>query len=312
MQDQPRQGTIFNRRVAPFFTSQVKRSITDLKEKWRAPLIEFVGTAFFIFISTGTVVGSTATLDGEDLTSGRNLLIALAFGFSIATMVYATASVSGGHLNPAVTIPFMLTGQITIPLGILYVAMQIGGGIIASLVVKATIPDEFHGDLGATVLANGESVLRGFWMEFFITFGFVFTVYAVAVDPIGFGKLAPLAIGLAILIGHIIGAPFTGPSMNPARSFGPAIVAGVWDDHWIYWAAPIAGGLVAGFIYVILFMTRPIKKELKREDMNPTDVKRPDNIRASDIVNADRSITPSREGQQNAGEGSNQVLRQTA
>ena len=96
----------------------------------------------------------------------------------------------------------------------------------------------------------------GLLMEIVVTFALVFVIFATAVDPGGMGNLAPLAIGLAVLVDHILAVPITGASMNPARSFGPALVAGEWGDQWIYWVGPLIGGAVAGLVYQFAFMNR--------------------------------------------------------
>jgi len=94
----------------------------------------------------------------------------------------------------------------------------------------------------------------GVLVEAVLTFVLVFTVFATAIDPRGMGNLAPLAIGLAVLVDHFVGVPLTGASMNPARSFGPALVADVWDNHWVYWVGPLAGGGIAALAYYLTFM----------------------------------------------------------
>ncbi len=121
----------------------------------------------------------------------------------------------------------------------------------------ATIPDAADTNLGAHALGSDVTVSMGLLMEIVVTFALVFVIFATAVDPIGMGNLAPLAIGLAVLVDHLVAVPITGASMNPARSFGPALVAGEWSDQWIYWVAPLLGGAIAGLIDQFAFMNRP-------------------------------------------------------
>ena len=96
----------------------------------------------------------------------------------------------------------------------------------------------------------------GLLMEVVITFALVLVIFATAVDPRGMGNLAPLAIGLTVLVAHLVAVPITGASMNPARSFGPALVAGELTDQWIYWVGPLLGGAIAGLLYQFAFMNR--------------------------------------------------------
>ena len=113
--------------------------------------------------------------------------------------------------------------------------------------------------LGAHSLNSGvlTSDGAGVLVEIVLTFVLVFAVFATAMDPRGMSNLAPIAIGLAILIDHFVGVPLTGASMNPARSFGPSLVANFWDDHWVYWVGPLAGGGLAGLLYYSLYLSRP-------------------------------------------------------
>ena len=101
------------------------------------------------------------------------------------------------------------------------------------------------------------SISMGLVMEIVVTFVLVFVIFATAVDPGGIAPLAPLAIGLAVLVDHLVAIPITGASMNPARSFGPALVSGEWADHWIYWLGPLIGGGIAAVLYQVVFINRP-------------------------------------------------------
>jgi aquaporin TIP len=109
-----------------------------------------------------------------------------------------------------------------------------------------------HGPNGRRIFTR--SVARV--AEIVLTFALVFVVFATAMDPKGLGHLAPIAIGFTILVDHLVGVPLTGAGMNPARSFGPALVAGVWDNHWIYWVGPLIGGGLAAVVYEFIFLRR--------------------------------------------------------
>ena len=230
------------------------REFTSL-EAWRSALAEFIATLLFVFLGAGSVIVSGGLPNG-DLDPARLVAIALAHGLAIAFLVYATANISGGHLNPAVTFAAFLTKKISAARGLMFVAAQLGGAVIGALLLLATIPDAADTNLGAHALGPDVSVSMGLLMEIVVTFALVFVIFATAVDPSGMGNLAPLAIGLAVLVDHILAVPITGASMNPARSFGPALVAGEWGDQWIYWVGPLIGGAVAGLVYQFAFMNR--------------------------------------------------------
>ena len=144
--------------------------------------------------------------------------------------------------------------------GILYVNAQLGGAILATLLLAAVIPSIGIGnDQGIPTHALGAiggteiSAVAGLVVETILTFILVFVVVSAAMDPRGVGNLGPLVIGLAVLIDQLIGIPLTGASMNPARSFGPALVANSWSDHWIYWLGPFAGSTLAALTYKYIF-----------------------------------------------------------
>ena len=225
----------------------------DLNERtWRAVLAEFIATLLFVFIGCGAVimVGGAAENDGL-------IAIALAHGLAIAVLVAATAAISGGHINPAVTFAAVITGRIKAGPGVLYVAAQLAGAVVGALLLDALIVKELTDpvNLGAHGLSDGiEGTGAGVVVEIILTFILVFTVFATAIDKRGLGHVAPLAIGLAVLIDHFVGVRLTGASMNPARSFGPALVVGEWDDHWVFWIGPLAGAALAGLIYYFVYL----------------------------------------------------------
>lgn len=226
---------------------------------WRAVIAEFIATLLFVFVGAGTVVVVTQVL-GLSPASDAAALVAISFahGLAIATLVSATAKLSGGHINPAVTFGAVLGGRLKPAVGVLYVAGQLLGAVVGALLLKAVIVDSLEGNLGAhslnlAVLSNQGA---GLVVEIILTFVLVFTVFATAMDARGMGNLAPIAIGLAVLIDHFVGVPLTGASMNPARSFGPSLVANFWEDHWVYWVGPLLGGGLAGVLYALFYLSR--------------------------------------------------------
>ena len=228
-----------------------------LPAAWRATAAEFIATLLFIFLGAGTVV-VTGGLIKEGLTSARLVAIALAHGLTIALLVSATARVSGGHINPAVTFAALITGKIDVSRAIAYWVAQLVGAVVGALLLAGVIPAAARGNLGAHGLGAGVTVGGGLLAEIILTFALVFVIFATAVDSRGPGHLAPIAIGLTVLVDHLFGVPVTGASMNPARSFGPALVAGAWENHWVFWIGPLVGGGLAGIVYEFGFL-RPKK-----------------------------------------------------
>jgi len=225
------------------------------REAWRATTAEFIGVLFLVFFGPGTALAALSVTGGT-LDAGAILAIAAAFGLTIALMVAATANISGGHINPAVTLGAVITGKMDLTRGGMYWFGQLLGAIVGALLLAAALPDAIQGNLGANALAPGVSVTSGLLLEIVITFALVFVVFATAVDSKGLKQLAPLAIGMTIFVGHLVAIPFTGTSMNPARSLGPAVVANLWSNHWIFWLGPLIGGGLAAVVYEYVFMRR--------------------------------------------------------
>ncbi|XP_035695470.1 aquaporin-8-like isoform X5 [Branchiostoma floridae] len=209
-------------------------------------LAEFVGLLIFAFI--GTMVTGYVTPAGNMWL----LSIALAHGFTIALLIVAVGHISGGHLNPAVTLGITIAGGVTWLQGICYVISQLLGAMVGAAFTRAILPNATYAACaGGTHAIGGEvSITGAILCESILTMILVLTVLLAAVDPSSAEKaLPPLAIGLAVLVGILAGGPFSGASMNPARAFGPAVAAGVWKNHYVWWVGPIIGGLVAGIIY---------------------------------------------------------------
>jgi aquaporin TIP len=209
---------------------------------------EFVATMLFVFIGAGTVV-VTGSLIGDGMTPARLIAIALAHGMTITVLASAIGHISGGHINPAVTFAFCLTGRMETGRALVYVTGQMVGAVVGALLIVAVIPDATAGNLGAHTLGKGVSAGSGLLAEIVLTFILVSVIFSVALDPRGPQHLAPVAIGSAVFIDHLLGIAITGASMNPARSFGPALIGGEWSDHWIYWVGPLIGAGLAGWSY---------------------------------------------------------------
>jgi aquaporin-4 len=203
------------------------------------------------------VVGCGTCMGGKDEWEKNEptiLQISMAFGLVVATVVWCLAHISGGHVNPAVTIAFLVTRKISLVRGLLYVFAQCVGALAGAGLLYGMTPAPLRGNMGMTHVSTGLDVVKGFGVEFFITFVLVFTVFS-SVDEkrTDLNGSTPLTIGFAVTVCHVFAIKYTGSSMNPARTFGPAVITGLWNDHWIYWCGPVLGGIVAGMLYELLF-----------------------------------------------------------
>jgi aquaporin TIP len=221
----------------------------------------------FVFVGCGAIVTVTGVLGATGapnagISPGVDpsslIVVAFAFGFAIATLVGATAAISGGHINPAVTFAAIMTGKTKFTVGVVYMAAQILGAVVGALLLDLLIVDSVTdvSNLGITTVNDTavESTGAAVVIEAVLTFVLVFTVFATAIDNRGLGHVAPIAIGFAVFIDHFVGVPLTGASMNPARSFGPALVSGEWDDQWVYWIGPLIGAGVAAALYYAAYL----------------------------------------------------------
>lgn len=220
---------------------------------FKAYLAEFISTLLFVFAGVGSAIAydkltSDAALDPAGLVG-----VAVAHALALFVTVAIAANISGGHVNPAVTFGLAIGGQITILRGIFYWVAQLVGAIVACLLLKFVT-----GGLSIPThsVAASMSSLEGVVMEIIITFALVYTVYATAADPKkgNIGIVAPIAIGFIVGANILAAGPFSGGSMNPARSFGPAVVSGDFKDNWVYWVGPLIGGGLAGLVYGGLYI----------------------------------------------------------
>lgn len=217
----------------------------------KASFAELIATFLFVFIGVGSVISYNSIHEGE-LDAAGLTVIALAHGIAIFITVAATAGISGGHVNPAVTFGLAIVGKITILRGLLYWIGQLVGAAAASYLLKFVLP---HAVLPIHTLSAAEGVWGGLILEAVLTFSLVFVIFATAVDAKS--PIAPLAIGFTVLIAHFVGVPYTGASLNPARSFGPAFAAWDFTDHYVYWIGPLVGGGIAAILYDEIFLAPP-------------------------------------------------------
>ncbi|MBT4125846.1 MAG: aquaporin [Chloroflexi bacterium] len=217
----------------------------------RGLMAEFIATFTFVFMGIGAVgaaIGAGLSLADPFDTAGL-IVISLGHGVGIFVGIIVFGRVTGAHLNPAVTIAAIVSGNIGILRGFTYIVGQLAGATLAAFLIdKFAWPIPNLGVHGPSI-AVGDALV----IEVIVSFFLVFTIFATAIDKRGNAMLAPLAIALVVFVDHLIAVPLTGASMNPARSFGPALVGGYWADHWIYWVGPIVGGITAAIAYVMIF-----------------------------------------------------------
>lgn len=209
-------------------------------------MAEFIGTFALIFIGAGSII----VAPGSGPAMGTLVGIALAHGLTIAVMGSSVGHISGGHLNPAVTVGMMATGKIEIPKGIGYITSQVLGAVLAALLLVTCFPAEAvtAAKLGTPLLAPNVSILSGIVLEAITTFFLVFVIFGTAVDGRG-PKMGALFIGLTVALDILAIGPLTGAAMNPARSLGPALVGGHLENFWLYWVGPIIGSVLAAVVY---------------------------------------------------------------
>eukprot|EP00262_Sarcandra_glabra_P015537 TRINITY_DN47_c0_g1_i1.p1 TRINITY_DN47_c0_g1~~TRINITY_DN47_c0_g1_i1.p1 ORF type:complete len:288 (-),score=13.39 TRINITY_DN47_c0_g1_i1:342-1205(-) len=247
----------------------------DELTKWsfyRALIAEFIATLLFLYITVATVIGYKSQSDeklGHTPCDGVGILgIAWAFGGMIFILVYCTAGISGGHINPAVTFGLFLARKVSLIRAVLYMVAQCLGAICGVGLVKGfqkSFFDRYGG--GANFLNEGYNKGVGLGAEIIGTFVLVYTVFS-ATDPKRSARdshvpvLAPLPIGFAVFMVHLATIPITGTGINPARSFGAAVIYNkekIWDDQWIFWVGPFIGAAIAAAYHQYILRAGAIK-----------------------------------------------------
>ncbi|KAL6552903.1 putative aquaporin PIP2-5 [Orobanche hederae] len=244
---------------------------TEELTKWsfyRALIAEFVATLLFLYITVSTVIGYKSQ-SAADACGGVGVLgIAWAFGGMIFVLVYCTAGISGGHINPAVTFGLFLARKVSLVRAVMYMVAQCLGAICGVGLVKAFQKSYYikYGG-GANGLSDGVSTGTGLAAEIIGTFVLVYTVFS-ATDPKRSARdshvpiLAPLPIGFAVFIVHLATIPLTGTGINPARSLGAAVIFNkdkAWNDHWIFWVGPFIGAAFAAFYHQFILRAGAVK-----------------------------------------------------
>ena len=203
-------------------------------------IAEFIGTFGLVFAGCGAIMSDS--LSGGTVT---HVGVGLTFGLVVAAMIYATGHLSGAHLNPAVTLGFVLAHHFPVQRLVSYWLAQVAAALAAAACLRLLFGDVAH--VGATLPAG--SVWQSFVLEALLTFFLMFVIMAVATDARAVGQAAALAIGATVGLEALFAGPISGASMNPARSLGPALVSWTWTALWVYLTAPLLGAAVAALLY---------------------------------------------------------------
>ena len=209
----------------------------------RKYVAECLGTFFLVFAGTGAIIINEVS-HGDVTPVG----IGLTFGLVVMVLIYAIGPISGAHFNPAVTFAFAATRHFPMRQVPAYILSQLVGASAASFVLLFLFNNVAH--LGATLPVGSEG--QSLALEFLLTFLLMFVIMSVATGSKEVGQMAGLAIGSTVGLEAIFAGPICGASMNPARSFGPALVGAFYDHHWIYWLGPLLGALLGALAYEYL------------------------------------------------------------
>jgi MIP family channel proteins len=228
---------------------EINTGLDDVKtlKFWRAILAEFFGTMLFLICVT-----TVCQPWGKPDPSANHMEIGIGIGLAIATVAMIVGHVSGGHLNPAVSLGMVLAGRISVLQGLLYIPAQLVGAICGTAITLGLTPGTVAS--GATTLSAGVTSAQGFGLELLFTLILVMFVFSIT-DPAKNVGPAPacLGIGVCIWVAHVCLIGYTGCGINPARSFGPAVIHAVWANHWVYWIGPLVGGILAAILYKCVF-----------------------------------------------------------
>jgi len=257
--------------IFPYVGLDEVKGKSNVMNTMRSCAAEVIGTLFLVLIGCGSCYGTPDFVR-----------IALAFGVTVATMAQSIGHISGCHINPAVTAGLLVGRKIGLIKAAFYIVAQCLGAVIGAGLLKMVLP-ALQAFPGETKLSDGVSAGQGFGVEFLITYVLILVVFGAAADENNSPSVkgsAPLAIGLSITTCHLFAIPFTGSSMNPARTFGPAAIQGAFENHWVYWFGPILGGIAAAITYQMILRAEPEAKtnlpdEYQAVNLKPIDGKDP-------------------------------------
>ncbi len=208
---------------------------------WRELMAEAIGTFILVFAGTGAVM-----VDEISNGSITHLGVSFVFGAVVAALIYALGHISGAHFNPAVTLAFWTSGFFPLYKVLPYFFAQIIGAVSASVVLRFSLGA--IANLGATLPLH-DNWLQSLILEIILTFILMLIIFGSGLDRRSHTGFAGIAIGLTVGLEAAFMGAITGASMNPIRSFAPALVAGIWQHQWVYWVAPIVGAQIAAIIY---------------------------------------------------------------
>jgi MIP family channel proteins len=215
---------------------------------------EFLGTLFFVFLAAGSVVSAAYLGLPEYLAIP---FVAVGIGLALALAVSATMGVSGGQLNPAVTIGLLVAKKMNMKDSALYIVAQVLGATVGAALLFVLFPASIGNAVywGSTTLGNGVTILQGIVVEAILTFFLVMAVFGTAVDERA-PKIGGFGIGLTVMLDILVGGAVSGASMNPARSIGPALVSMHFAAWYVYWIGPIIGAIIAALFYSWFIMKK--------------------------------------------------------
>ncbi|XP_045040290.2 aquaporin-6 [Desmodus rotundus] len=212
----------------------------------KALFAEFLATGLYVFFGVGSAMRWSPVPSSV-------LQITITFNLVTAMVVQVTWKSSGAHVNPAVTLAYLVGSQISLPRAVAYVAAQLAGAIVGAALLYRVTPGDIRETLGVNEIRSSVSTGQAVVVELVLTLQMVLCVFASTDSRLTSGSPAAM-IGVSVALGHLTGVYFTGCSMNPARSFGPAVVVGKFEVHWIFWVGPLTGAVLASLIYnFILF-----------------------------------------------------------
>lgn len=224
----------------PTSTSQAgKKNSTSL---WAAYLCECLGTFALVFAGCGAIM--IDRLSGGQIT---HVGVGLVFGLVIMVMIYALGHISGAHLNPAVTLGFVLVRHFPVRRLAGYWAAQFAGAALAAACLRLLLGNVVS--LGTTIPSGSGGAWQSFGMEAILTFFLMFVIMAMATDTRAVGPAAAIAIGATVALEALFAGPISGASMNPARSLGPALISWTWTAQWVYLVGPLVGAVAGAYVY---------------------------------------------------------------